>query len=142
MRGYWRDVGTVDAYWASHQDLLGEEPPIALDDQAWPIRTRSPRSTGSLVLNGAEIEESLLGPGSRVAGRVSRSVIGSAVVVEAGAVVEDSVIMHRTVVRAGAHVVRAVVDEGVDIGPDAVVGAAGGDITLVGRGASIARASS
>ena len=41
FEGYWRDVGTVDAYWESHQDLLGDEPPIDLDDQDWPILTHA-----------------------------------------------------------------------------------------------------
>ena len=39
--GYWRDVGTVEAYWSSHQELLADPPPIDLGDPAWPVLTRS-----------------------------------------------------------------------------------------------------
>src|SRR3954468_2209599 len=41
FEGYWRDVGTVEAYWACHQDLLGDEPPVDLDDAEWPILTHA-----------------------------------------------------------------------------------------------------
>ena len=40
FEGYWRDVGTVDAYWASHQDLLADPPEFALYDKRWPISTQ------------------------------------------------------------------------------------------------------
>jgi glucose-1-phosphate adenylyltransferase len=85
----------------------------------------------------AVVDASLLAPGTRVAGRVERSVLSAGVVVEEGAVVEESVLLPGTVVRAGARVVRAVVDERCDIGPDARLGEDGGDIALVGRGESI-----
>ena len=53
--GYWRDVGTVDAYWESHQDLLGDPPPIDLDDPDWPILTHAARLRGSARVDGAGI---------------------------------------------------------------------------------------
>ena len=139
LNGYWRDVGTVDSYWEGHQDLLGDEPRFEIDDRNWPIRTRSPRSTGARVVRGASLEDSLLAAGGYVGGTVTRSVLGTAVVIEPGAVVEDSVLMHGTVVRSGARVVRAVIDERVDVGRDARVGKAGGDLVLVGRGEQVAK---
>src|SRR4051812_42740767 len=47
LEGYWRDVGTVPAYWEAHQDLLAEEPPIDLDDPAWPVHTRGGRHSAA-----------------------------------------------------------------------------------------------
>ena len=52
LDGYWRDVGTVDSYWEAHMELLADEPPLTLDDPAWPILT-----TG-LQRPPARIEES------------------------------------------------------------------------------------
>jgi glucose-1-phosphate adenylyltransferase len=136
--GYWRDVGTVDAYWESHQDLLRDPPPIDLDDPGWPVLTPSAVLSGSAhVERGAEIEESLVAPAARVAGTVERSVVGRGAVVEAGAVVRESVLLPGAIVRSGARVVRAVLDDAVEIGPDAAVGEDGGEIALVGLRAAV-----
>src|SRR6185437_12528039 len=114
--GYWRDVGTVDAYWASHMDLLEDEPALDLDDRDWPILTKAPTTRASAaVRRGAEVSDSLLGPGATVAGTVERSVVGREAVVEAGAVVRESVLLPGAVVRAGATVVREVLDDQVDV---------------------------
>jgi glucose-1-phosphate adenylyltransferase len=138
LDGYWRDVGTVPAYWEAHQDLLADEPPIDFDDPAWPLLTRGARERApARVLAGAGIAESLLGPASRVAGTVERSVLGRAVVVERGAVVRESVLLNGSVVRRGARVERAVIDDRVEIGEGAEVGEAGGEIALVGLRASV-----
>jgi glucose-1-phosphate adenylyltransferase len=138
FEGYWRDVGTVEAYWESHQDLLGEQPPLDLDAPDWPILTHAvaPRSP-ALVQRGASIEDSLVAPGARVAGKVQRSVIGRGAVVEPGAVVKASVVLPGAVVRAGATVVRAVLDDRVEVCGDATVGAEGGEIALVGMRARV-----
>ena len=67
------------------------------------------------------MDESMLSPACRVAGRVTRSVLSPGVVVEAGAVVDRSVILHGAVVRAGARVEEAIVDSKVEIPGDAHV---------------------
>ncbi len=134
--GYWRDVGTVDAYWECHMDLLSDDPPIDLDAPGWPILTHATgRRAAVRVRPGAEIEGSLLGPASVVAGTVERSVIGRGAVVERGATVREAVILPGAVVRAGASVVRAVVDDEVEVGAD--VGEEGGEIALVGMQARV-----
>jgi glucose-1-phosphate adenylyltransferase len=136
LAGYWRDVGTVPAYWDSHMDLLRDDPPLDLDDPDWPILTKAPTTRASAaVRRGAEVADSLLAPGATVAGTVERSVVGREAVVEAGAVVRESILLPGAVVRAGATVVRAVVDDGVDVRAD--VGAPDGEIALVGLGARV-----
>ena len=138
FEGYWRDVGTVDAYWASHMDLLGASPAVDLDDPDWPVLTKAPsRRASARVLAEAAVRGSLLGPAALVAGEVERSVIGRGAVVEAGAVVRDSVVLPGAVVRAGATVQRAVVDEDVEVCGGATVGEAEGDVALVGLRATV-----
>ena len=139
FEGYWRDVGTVDAYWESHMDLLGDEPPIDLDDPDWPVLTHAAVLRASARVDGA-VDGSLVAPAARVAGSVSRSVLGRGVVVEEGAVVRESVLLPGAVVRAGARVERAVIDEGVVVERDVAVGEAGGEIALVGLRASVSAA--
>ncbi|HEX7300978.1 MAG TPA: sugar phosphate nucleotidyltransferase, partial [Solirubrobacteraceae bacterium] len=138
FEGYWRDVGTVDAYWESHQELLEEPPPIDLDDPAWPVLTRAPaRHASARVLPGASVTRSMLAPGTTVAGTVERSVVSRGAVIERDAVVRDSVLLPGAVVRSGAQVVRAVLDDAVEIGSGAAVGAPDGAIALVGLHAHV-----
>jgi glucose-1-phosphate adenylyltransferase len=136
LEGYWRDVGTVPAYWQAHRDFLAAEPPIDLDDPAWPVHTRGGRHSAARVLPGAVIDESLVSGGTRVGGEVRGSVLSPGVVVEKGATVVDSVLLPGVRVRAGARVERAVLDDRVDVGERAEVGG-DGDITLVGRAARL-----
>jgi glucose-1-phosphate adenylyltransferase len=136
LPGYWRDVGTVTAYWQAHRDFLSEEPPIDLDDPAWPLRTRGGRHSAARILTGAVVDESLISGGTRVAGEVRGSVLSPGVVVEKGATVVDSVLLPGVRVRAGARVVRSVLDDRVEVGERAVVGG-DGEVTLVGRQARV-----
>jgi glucose-1-phosphate adenylyltransferase len=132
LEGYWRDVGTIPAYWEAHRDFLSEEPPIDLDDPAWAVHTRGGRRSAARILSGAAVDESLISGGTRVAGEVRGSVLSPGVVVEPGATVVDSVLLPGVRVRSGAMVTRSVLDDGVDVGKGASIGG-DGDITLVGR---------
>jgi glucose-1-phosphate adenylyltransferase len=136
LPGYWRDVGTIPAYWQAHRDFLAEEPPIDLDESAWPVHTRGGRHSAARILRGAVVDESLISGGTRVAGEVRGSVLSPGVVVEPGATVVDSVLLPGVRVRSGATVTRAVLDDRVEVGERAVVGG-DGDITLVGREARV-----
>ncbi|MGY2079693.1 glucose-1-phosphate adenylyltransferase family protein [Modestobacter sp. SYSU DS0657] len=136
LGGYWRDVGTVESYWQAHRDFLSSEPPIDLDEEAWPVHTRGGRHSAARVLDGAAVEGSLVSGGTRVAGQVRGSVLSPGVVVEPGATVVDSVLLPGARVRAGATVTRAVLDDDVVVGQGATVGGDGG-IALVGRRARV-----
>ncbi len=136
LKGYWRDVGTVPSYWEAHRDFLSAEPPIDLDEPAWPVHTRGGRHSAARVLDDGQIENSLLSGGTRISGNVRGSVLSPGVVVEVGATVVDSVLLPGVRVRSGATVTRAVVDDGVDVGRGCSVGG-DGDIALVGRRAQL-----
>jgi glucose-1-phosphate adenylyltransferase len=122
LDGYWRDLGTVPAYWQAHMDLLDPGRPLDLDDPDWPVLTRAPQRLPARVEGTARLEQALLAPGSVVAGTVTRSVLGPGVVVEPGATVHDAVLLEDCEVAAGAVVQRAVLDRGVRVGPEARVG--------------------
>jgi glucose-1-phosphate adenylyltransferase len=76
MAGYWRDVGTVPAYWQAHMDLLDPERPLELDDPAWPVLGRAPHRLPARVEGSARLDRALLSPGTTVCGEVTRSVLG------------------------------------------------------------------
>lgn len=120
--GYWRDVGTIESYWAGHMDLLGEPPVHELDVPGWSLRTASAYSGPARTGQDAQVAGSLLGHGAVVHGAVDHSVVGPGVVIEAGARVRDSVLLPGAVVRSGAHVETAVVDAGVEVPADARIG--------------------
>ncbi len=109
-RGYWRDVGTIRAYWDAQMDLLGETPRLDLGNNEWPIRTGAYPGPGSRILS-TRVENALIGEGCQIAGaRIERSVIGRGVMIEKGAEITDSVVMDHTHIGAGARLERAIVD--------------------------------
>ena len=130
--GYWRDVGVIPDYWQAHQDMLAAAPPLQLDDPAWPILTFGAQRMPARIAAGAEVRDSLIGPGCRIAGTVERSVLGPGVVVEAGARVVDSIVFNDAHIRADVVVQRAIVDSAADVAADA--GQADGEITVIEGG--------
>jgi glucose-1-phosphate adenylyltransferase len=121
-RGYWRDVGTLDAYYRAHIDLLGEQPRFDLDNHHWLILTGGYSGPPGHILGGT-IENVSLGAGCRIRrAQIRNSILGRAVTVEEGAVIEDSVVMDFTVVGKGAQLRRAIVDRFNVVAPGQEVG--------------------
>jgi glucose-1-phosphate adenylyltransferase len=109
-QGYWRDVGTIGAYWDAHMDLLGEQPVFDLDNAQWPIHS-APYSGPALRVVAGNITDSLIGQGTRIdRATVRRSIIGRGVRVEPDAVIEESIVMDHTVVGRGARLRRVIAD--------------------------------
>ncbi|WP_105031752.1 glucose-1-phosphate adenylyltransferase family protein [Arthrobacter ruber] len=117
LEGYWRDLGTPVNYLRAHLDLLAGTG-FDLADPHWPILTEPPQLNPGFIGDGAVVADALIAPGATVRGTVRRSVVGSGTTVEAGAVVEDSVLLNRVRVTSGAVVRHAIVDS------DAVVSGA------------------
>ena len=120
--GYWRDVGTVEAYYQANMDLLEEIPEFDLYDPESRIRTRVTEYPPAKIGRHAEISRSLLDLGCIINGRVEHSVLSPGVFVEEGAVVRDSIIFDDTRVEAGAVIERSIIDKDVIIGRDSRVG--------------------
>lgn len=109
LEGYWMDVGTPQAYWTAHMQLLDGEG-ATLDAADWPILTGQPPLLPAVVTASAEIADAMVAPGSRIAGTVEHSVIGLRAVVEEGASIVHSVVLDDAVIRAGARVENTIVD--------------------------------
>ena len=122
--GYWIDVGTVDAYWEAHMDLLTTPPSLNLVDRTWVIHTRSEERPPVQIQAGATVHNSMITDGSIIAdgATVERSVLSPGVYVGPGAVVRDSVILNDAYIEANAVVERCIIDKIVVIGHDARVG--------------------
>lgn len=120
--GYWVDVGTIAAYWATNLALLEENPALDLYDPNWVIHTRSAKRPPVKCKPTSEIDNSLLSNGCVINGTVINSVLSPGVRVEHGAVVRDSVVMNDTTIKAGALIDHCVLDKQIEIGADAQVG--------------------
>ncbi|NOX44921.1 MAG: glucose-1-phosphate adenylyltransferase [Caldiserica bacterium] len=118
---YWRDVGTLDAFWEAHMDLVAVVPRFDLYDRSWPIHTyHEPWPPAKTVHDEPDRKgvaiDSLLSPGCIVSGgTVIRSVLSPGVRVHSFARVEDSVLFAGVEVRRGATMRRAIVDKNVVI---------------------------
>jgi glucose-1-phosphate adenylyltransferase len=122
-RGYWRDVGTLDAYYDSHQDLVSVHPVFNLYNERWPIRTATPPLPPAKFVNSGSAVESMVGPGSIVSGAsVRESVISADVQIETGATVEGSVLLPGVRIGKGAVVRRAILDKNVTVADGAQLG--------------------
>ncbi|MFB8756934.1 glucose-1-phosphate adenylyltransferase [Streptomyces nigra] len=121
-RGYWRDVGTLDAYYDAHMDLIAERPAFNLYNRSWPIYTHSGQLSPARFNAGGIAGESIISAGCLIRGQVTRSVLSPGVVVDPGAVVQGSVLHDNVHIGRGAVVRGAVLDKNVDVPPGATIG--------------------
>ena len=115
LEGYWRDVGTVEAYWQAHQDLVAAEPEFKLEDSDWPILTDQPFRSPARIEASARIERSLISPSCLIEGKVTRSVIGPGCTVADSAEIEDCVLLDGCRVGPNARLRKAIVDSGSEV---------------------------
>lgn len=119
---YWKDVGTLASYWEANMDLLGKHPKLDLDNQAWPIYASNLDCPPAYIV-GSEVENSLVCEGSKVEGsKISNCILGRAVKVEPGCVIEDSIILDFTFIGRGSRIKKAVIDRFNVIAPHTHIG--------------------
>jgi glucose-1-phosphate adenylyltransferase len=125
---YWRDVGTIDAYWEASMDLRAILPALNLYNRQWPLRTSSyPDPPAKFTFDeqnrrGESVNSIVSGGCILSGGRVKGSVLGRGVRVHAGAYVEDSVIMDNCDIGRRARIRRAILDKNVRVPEDASIG--------------------
>lgn len=142
--GYWRDVGTLEAYWQAHMDLLGERPIFDLRNGSWPIMTDSWDGPPASLVR-CRIDEAMIGQGSQIVeADIRRSVIGRNVRIEPGCVIEESIVFEGSTVGAGSRLRRVVADRFNALPKGTVLGGSGlpgvrPPLTVLPRGGSIGR---
>ncbi|WP_338702721.1 glucose-1-phosphate adenylyltransferase [Streptomyces sp. Q6] len=120
--GYWRDVGTLDAYYDAHMDLISDHPVFNLDNRRWPIYTHPGQLPPARFCAGGIASDSIVSPGCVIRGQVTRSVLSPGVTIEDGAVVQGSVLHDNVRVGRGAVVRGAVLDKNVEVPSGATIG--------------------
>ncbi|MBP2189293.1 glucose-1-phosphate adenylyltransferase [Nocardia goodfellowii] len=122
-RGYWRDVGTIDAFYEAHMDLVSVHPVFNLYNRHWPIRGAAENLPPAKFAQGGLAQESIVGAGSILsAATVRNSVLSSNVMIDDGATVEGSVLMPGVRIGRGAVVRRAILDKNVVVGEGEIIG--------------------
>ncbi|TKV61049.1 glucose-1-phosphate adenylyltransferase [Nakamurella flava] len=148
--GYWRDVGTLDAYHDAHMDLVSVEPIFNLYNRAWPILSLPPTLPPAKFVEDGTARDSMISAGSIISGAtVTRSVVSEDVHINAGSRVEGSVLLPGVRIGRNAVVRHAILDKNVVVPDGAKVGVdvdldndlytvSPGGITVVGKNITIA----
>ncbi len=127
-QAYWRDVGTVDAFWAANLELIGVTPELNLYDQDWPIWTYQEQLPPAKFVFDDEDRrgmavDSMVSGGCIISGGVVRhSLLFSDVTVHSRAYVKDSVVLPDVEIGENAVIKKAVIDRGCRIPEGAVIG--------------------
>jgi glucose-1-phosphate adenylyltransferase len=125
---YWRDVGTIDAYYEANMDLRSVTPALNLYNRQWPLRTAGyddppPKFTFDEDGRRGQAIDSIVAGGSILSGGMAKDcVIGRGVRIHAGAVVEKSVIFDNCDIGRRAKIRRAILDKNVKVPPDTQIG--------------------
>ncbi|CAB4541272.1 MAG: glucose-1-phosphate adenylyltransferase [Actinobacteria bacterium] len=122
-KGYWRDVGSIDAYYDAHMDLVSIHPIFNLYNREWPLLTNPPSMPPAKFSANGIAQDSIVGAGSIVAGgHLNRTVASYDVHIGAGAFVDSSVLMPEVKIGDGAVIRKAILDKGVVVEPGAQIG--------------------
>jgi glucose-1-phosphate adenylyltransferase len=128
---YWRDIGTLDAYWEANMDLVAVDPLFNLYDQDWPVRTYQGQFPPAKFVfaqdyqggrMGVALDSIVCGGCIISGGRVQNSVLSPNVVVQDHAEVRESVIMENVIIGEHAQIRRAIIDKDVMIPPHTEIG--------------------
>jgi glucose-1-phosphate adenylyltransferase len=128
--GYWRDIGTIDAYWEAQMDLIEIHPQFNLYNFKWPIRTSGTHDPPAKFVFRDEAQarvgiatDSMVSHGCIISGgRIHRSVLGVGCRVNSFSEVEDSVLFEGVQVGRHAKVRRAIIDKDVEIPAGTIIG--------------------
>jgi len=129
-QGYWRDIGTIDAYWQAQMDLIEIHPQFSLYNDKWPIRTGVTHDPPAKFVFRDEAQarvgiatDSLVSHGCIISGgRIHRSVLGVGCRINSFSEVEESVLFERVRVGRHAKIRRAIIDKDVEIPSGAIIG--------------------
>ncbi len=124
---YWRDVGTIDAYWLAHMDLIRPKQAFEPFDPAWPIFSVAELAPPARFVTGeggsVEVADSVIGTGCSVSGAmIKRSVLFADVAVGDGSRIEESVVLPGVRIGAGSILRRVVIDKRCKLPPGFIAG--------------------
>lgn len=147
--GYWKDVGTIQAFWESNMDLVKRVPEFNLYDPQWRTYTPNPVKPPHFVGATGSVKTSVVAEGCMIYGEVRNSVLFPGVTIEKGVLVENSIIMSNAKIGEGSHISHCIVSEDAHLGKNVIIGLGenipnelkpeiyNSGITVIGEGAEI-----
>lgn len=121
-KAYWKDVGTIGSYFNANMDLLGKEPKLNLDNQDWPIYASNLNCLPVYTV-GSQIENCLICEGTKIFNsHIKNSILGRAVTIEEGCVIENSIIMDFSRIGKSSHIKNTIIDRFNTIGEKSRIG--------------------
>ncbi len=121
-QGYWKDVGTLSAYWEANMELIDIIPEFNLYEEFWRIYTKSDNLHPEYFSADSRVEGCIVGEGTEIYGQIYNSVIGVGVTVEEGAVIRDSILMNGVYIGRGAQIQNAIIADESVIGDHVQIG--------------------
>ena len=126
-RGYWRDVGSVDAYFEAHMDLVQPQPVFNLYNEDWPVFTASQNSPPAKIVaepgRVSTVTDSIFSNGVIISGStLDASVLSRRVHIEGGSTIEQCILLDSVRVGEGSVIRNAVIDKGVIVPPGSTIG--------------------
>lgn len=127
-KGYWRDVGTIDAYYEANMDLISVTPSFDLYNRYWPLRSYHPAVPPAKFVHDEENRighaiNSAISSGCIISGSVvNQSILGYRVHVHSHSYIEKSVIMGNTEIGRGCRIRRAIFDQEITVAPGTIIG--------------------
>jgi glucose-1-phosphate adenylyltransferase len=119
---YWRDVGTIDAYFEAHQDTLGAQPRFKMTNPEWPIYASADQYESAQIESGV-IQRSVVGSGCVVHGAyLDHAMLRRAVVIEPDAHLSHCIVMDHAKVGRGAKLRRVILEQGNHVPPGEAIG--------------------
>lgn len=122
FKDYWKDVGTIESYWAANMELIKTLPEFNLYEDFWKIYTKSDYQPPQYTGENTSIKTSIVSEGAQIYGSIEHCVISKNVTIEEGAVVKDSIIMEGCVIGKNAVLDRVIVDQNTVIGDNVKMG--------------------
>lgn len=120
--GYWRDVGTIQAYWESNMNLIERIPDFNLFDPYWKIYTPNPVYPAHFIGETGKVTKSIIAEGCMIHGTVRNSVIFPGAIVQEGTVIQDSIIMSDAFIGTKTEINCAIIGEGSVVGNNVRIG--------------------
>ncbi|MCK4841201.1 MAG: glucose-1-phosphate adenylyltransferase [Methylococcales bacterium] len=127
-QSYWRDVGTLDAYWSANMELIGVNPDLNLYDKTWPIWTYQAQNPPAKFVfddhdRRGQAIDSMVSGGCIISGAtVKHSLVFSDVRVNSHSVVKDSVILPEAIIGRNCRITKAIIEKGCNIPEGTVIG--------------------
>ena len=127
-QAYWRDVGTLQAYWEANMELVSVSPQLNLYDQTWPVLTHQIQSPPAKFIfdepdRRGEATQSMVSGGCVISGaRVLNSLLFSRVYVHSYSTISESVILPDVDIGEGCRITKAIIDAGSKIAPGTIIG--------------------